>query len=224
MKILVIEDEKRLAKILKQGLEENAFAVDLSYDGEEGLSMAEAYPYDAVLLDVMLPRMDGFTVLSKLRTTRREVPVLIISARGEVDDRIRGLNTGADDYITKPFDFFELLARLKSVIRRHKGRPSPLLMIDDLIIDMNSRTVSRANKKISLTPNEYALLEYLALNRGRVVGRSELRERLYDAASDRDSNVIDVHITHLRSKIDKDFDRQIIYTLRGEGYVVREDT
>ena len=224
MKILVIEDEKRLAKILKQGLEENAFAVDLSYDGEEGLSMAEAYPYDAVLLDVMLPRMDGFTVLSKLRATRREVPVLIISARGEVDDRIRGLNTGADDYITKPFDFFELLARLKSVIRRHKGRPSPLLMIDDLIIDMNSRTVSRANKKISLTPNEYALLEYLALNRGRVVGRSELRERLYDAASDRDSNVIDVHITHLRSKIDKDFDRQIIYTLRGEGYVVREDT
>jgi len=224
MKILVIEDEKRLAKILKQGLEENAFAVDLSYDGEEGLSMAEAYPYDAVLLDVMLPRMDGFTVLSKLRATRREVPVLIISARGEVDDRIKGLNTGADDYITKPFDFFELLARLKSVIRRHKGRPSPLLMIDDLIIDMNSRTVSRANKKISLTPNEYALLEYLALNRGRVVGRSELRERLYDAASDRDSNVIDVHITHLRSKIDKDFDRQIIYTLRGEGYVVREDT
>jgi DNA-binding response OmpR family regulator len=223
MKTLVIEDEKRLAKILKQGLEENAFAVDLSYDGEEGLSMAEAYPYDAVLLDVMLPRMDGFTVLSTLRATRKEVPVLIISARGEVDDRIRGLNTGADDYITKPFDFFELLARLKSVIRRNKGRPSPLLMIDDLIIDMNSRTVSRANKKISLTPNEYALLEYLALNRGRVVGRAELRERLCNAASDRDSNVIDVHITHLRSKIDKDFDRQIIYTLRGEGYVVRED-
>jgi DNA-binding response OmpR family regulator len=224
MKILIIEDEKKMAVILKQGLQEHAFVVDLAYDGEEGLYMAENYPYDAVLLDIMLPVMDGLTVLAKLRSKRSDLPVLLITARGEIEDRIRGLNIGADDYITKPFDFSELLARLKSVIRRSKGKPSPLIAIDDLVIDTNSRTVRRAGREISLSATEYNLLEHLALNKGRVISRTELTEHIYDTEFDRDSNVIDVYINHLRKKLDKGFDRQIIHTMRGAGYVLKGET
>jgi len=223
MKILIIEDEKKMAAILKQGLEEHAFVVDLAYDGEEGLYVAETYPYDAVLLDIMLPVMDGLTVLGKLRSKRSDLPVLLITARGEIEDRIRGLNIGADDYITKPFDFSELLARLKSVIRRSKGKPSPLITIDDLVIDTNSRTVRRAGREISLSATEYNLLEHLALNKGRVISRTELTEHIYDTEFDRDSNVIDVYINHLRKKLDKGFERQIIHTMRGAGYVLKGD-
>jgi DNA-binding response OmpR family regulator len=223
MKILIIEDEKKMAAILKQGLEEHAFVVDLAYDGEEGLYMAENYPYDALLLDIMLPVMDGLTVLAKLRSKRSDLPVLLITARGEIEDRIRGLNIGADDYITKPFDFYELLARLKSVIRRSKGKPSPLITIDDLVIDTNSRTVQRAGREISLSATEYGLIEYLALNKGRVVSRTELTDHIYNTEFDRDSNVIDVYINHLRKKLDKGFDRQIIHTMRGAGYVLKGD-
>jgi len=223
MKILIIEDEKKMAAILKQGLEEHAFVVDLAYDGEEGLYVAETYPYDAVLLDIMLPVMDGLTVLGKLRSKRSDLPVLLITARGEIEDRIRGLNIGADDYITKPFDFSELLARLKSVIRRSKGKPSPLITIDDLVIDTNSRTVQRAGREISLSATEYNLLEHLALNKGRVISRTELTEHIYDTEFDRDSNVIDVYINHLRKKLDKGFERQIIHTMRGAGYVLKGD-
>lgn len=221
MKILIIEDEKRLAGIIKQGLEENSFAVDLSYDGEEGLYMAETYPYDAVLLDITLPRKDGFTILTELRSRKIAVPVLMITARGELDDKIKGLNKGADDYIAKPFDFSELLARLKSVIRRAKGKPSPLIVLDDLTIDTNSRTVKRAGREIRLSATEYGLLEYLALNSGRVIGRTELTEHVYDTDSDRDSNVIDVYISYLRKKLDSGFDRQLIHTMRGAGYVLK---
>ena len=224
MKILIIEDEKKMAVILKQGLQEHAFVVDLAYDGEEGLYVAETYPYDAVLLDIMLPVMDGLTVLGKLRSKRSDLPVLLITARGEIEDRIRGLNIGADDYITKPFDFSELLARLKSVIRRSKGKPSPLIAIDDLVIDTNSRTVQRAGREISLSATEYNLLEHLALNKGRVISRTELTEHIYDTEFDRDSNVIDVYINHLRKKLDKGFDRQIIHTMRGAGYVLKGET
>ena len=223
MKILIIEDEKKMAAILKQGLEEHAFVVDLAFDGEEGLYMAENFPYDAVLLDIMLPVMDGLTVLGKLRSKRSDLPVLLITARGEIEDRIRGLNIGADDYITKPFDFSELLARLKSVIRRSKGKPSPLITIDDLVIDTNSRTVRRAGREISLSATEYNLLEHLALNKGRVISRTELTEHIYDTEFDRDSNVIDVYINHLRKKLDKGFERQIIHTMRGAGYVLKGD-
>jgi len=221
VKVLVIEDEKRLAGIIKQGLEENSFAVDLSYDGEEGLYMAETYPYDAVLLDITLPRKDGFTILTELRSKKIEVPVLMITARGELGDKIKGLNKGADDYIAKPFDFSELLARLKSVIRRAKGKPSPLIVLDDLTIDTNSRTVKRAGREIRLSATEYGLLEYLALNSGRVIGRTELTEHVYDTDSDRDSNVIDVYISYLRKKLDSGFDRQLIHTMRGAGYVLK---
>lgn len=223
MKILIIEDEKRMAGILKKGLEENAFIVDLAGDGEEGLYMAENYPYDAVLLDIMLPVMDGLTILNVLRSKRSEVPVLLITARGEIESRIKGLNFGADDYIVKPFDFHELMARLKSVIRRSKGKPSPLVAIDDLSLDTNSRSVSRGGREIRLSATEYNLLEYLALNSGRVVSRTELTEHIYDTDFDRDSNVIDVYVNHLRNKLDKGFDRQLIHTVRGAGYILKGD-
>jgi DNA-binding response OmpR family regulator len=222
MKILIIEDEKRLAATMKRGLEENSFVADLSYDGEEGLYMAETYPYDGVLLDITLPGMDGLAVLGELRSKKIDVPVLLITARGTVEDRIKGLDIGADDYIAKPFDFSELLARLKSVIRRSKGNPSPLIEIDNLVIDINSRMVRREGREIRLSATEYGLLEYLALNKGRVVSRTELVEHIYDTESDRDSNVIDVYINHLRNKLDKGFDRQIIHTVRGAGYVLKD--
>lgn len=223
MRILIIEDEKNLAQILKKGLEENGFTAEVSLDGEEGLYMAETYPYDAVLLDIMLPKMDGLTILNKLRAKRIDVPALMITAKGEVEDKIKGLSIGADDYIAKPFEFSELLARLKAVIRRSKGKPSPIITIDNLVIDTNSRTVKKAGKEIRLSAREYNLLEYLALNEGRVISRTELIEHVYDAEFDLDSNIIDVYINYLRNKIDKGFDKQIIKTIRGAGYILEGD-
>lgn len=174
MKILIIEDEKKLARLLKQGLEENGFTVDLAHDGSDGQYQVENYAYDAVLLDLMLPEVDGLTILASLRNQGNDVPVLIITARGEVEDRIRGLNLGADDYLAKPFDLDELIARLRALIRRSRGKPSPLLTVGDLTIDTNARTVSRAGIDISLSAREYAILVYLALHAGRVVSRTEL--------------------------------------------------
>lgn len=223
MRILIIEDEKHLAEILKKGLEENGFTVDMSFDGEEGLYMAETYPYDAVLLDIMLPRVDGLTILDNLRKKEMDVPVLLITAKGEVEERVKGLNIGADDYIAKPFDFSELLARLKAVIRRSKGKPSPIIKISDLIIDTNSRTVKRAEKEIKLSATEYKILEYLAINSGRVVSRTELIDHIYDFEFDLDSNVIDVYINYIRNKIDKGSNKQLIQTMRGVGYVLKVD-
>jgi len=221
MKILIVEDEKRLAGIMRQGLEEQAFIVDLAHDGEEGLYMAQNIPYDAVLLDVMLPVMDGLTILNTLREGKCDVPVLMITARGEIENRIKGLNFGADDYIVKPFDFNELIARLRSVIRRSKGKSSSLIEIDDMIIDTNSRTVSRGGVQISLSATEYNLLEYLALNSDRVISRTELTEHIYDTDFERDSNVIDVYVNHLRNKLDKGFERRMIQTVRGAGYMLK---
>jgi len=221
MRILVIEDEKRLAAILKKGLEESGFVVDVALDGEDGLFMAGTYPYDAVLLDILLPKVDGLTVLNKLRAKKIGVPVLMLTAKGELEDRVRGLNLGADDYLVKPFDFSELLARLNTVIRRSMGKASPVIVIDDLFLDMNAKTVTRSGKEINLSAKEYNLLEYLALNSGRVIGRTELTEHLYDTEFDLDSNIIDVYVNYLRNKIDKGYDRQLIVTVRGAGYVLK---
>jgi DNA-binding response OmpR family regulator len=221
MRILVIEDEKRLAAILKKGLEESGFVVDVALDGEDGLFMAETYPYDAVLLDILLPKVDGLTVLKTLRAKKIGVPVLMLTAKGELEDRVRGLNLGADDYLIKPFDFSELLARLNTVIRRCMGKASPIIVIDDLSLDMNAKTVTRSGKEINLSAKEYNLLEYLALHSGRVIGRTELTEHLYDTEFDLDSNIIDVYVNYLRNKIDKDYDRQLIVTVRGAGYVLK---
>ena len=223
MKILVIEDDIKLAEILKQGLEENGFAVDLSHDGVEGLQLAKILFYDGVLLDIMLPGKDGFAILDELRARGRDVPVLMITALGEVEDRIKGLNIGADDYITKPFDFSELVARLRSVIRRSGVKPSPLIEIDDLTINTTSRSVMRAGRKIKLSATEYGLLEYLALNKGRVVSRTELAERLYETEMSHESNVIDVYISYLRNKVDRGFGKRIIRTIRGVGYTLKDD-
>ncbi len=221
MRILVIEDEKRLAAILKKGLEESGFVVDVALDGEDGLFMARTYPYDAVLLDILLPKVDGLTVLKTLRAKKIGVPVLMLTAKGELEDRVRGLNLGADDYLVKPFDFSELLARLNTVIRRSMGKASPIIIIDDLSLDMSAKTVTRSGKEINLSAKEYNLLEYLALNSGRVIGRTELTEHLYDTEFDLDSNVIDVYINYLRNKIDKGCGRQLIVTVRGAGYVLK---
>ena len=221
MKILIIEDEKKLARILKQGLEENGFTVDLAHDGADGQYQVENYAYDAVLLDLMLPEVDGLTILASLRNQGSDVPVLIITARGEVEDRIKGLNLGADDYLAKPFDLDELIARLRALIRRSRGKPSPLLTVGDLTIDTNTRTVSRAETAIQLSAREYDILVYLALNSGRVVSRTELIEHIYETDYDWDSNVIDVYISYLRTKIDKGYPVPLIQTVRGAGYLLK---
>ena len=224
MKILIVEDEKNLVKILKKGLEENSFIVDSSLDGEEGLYMAETFSYDAIILDIMLPKVDGITILNKLRERKIDVPVLLLTARVEIEDKVKGLNLGADDYIVKPFEFSELLARLRAIIRRNKGKASPSIIIDDLIIDINSRTVKRSDKEIKLSAKEYKILEYLALNKGRIVSRTEFTEHIYDMDFDLDSNVIDVYINYLRNKIDKDNSKKLIHTIRGAGYILKEYT
>ena len=224
MKVLVIEDEQDLADIIKQGLEENSFTVEVCNDGEEGLFMAENYPYDAILLDIMLPTMDGFTVLRRLRAKKVKVPVLVLTARGGMGDKVRGLDTGADDYLVKPFEFPELIARLKAIIRRNKGESSPLIAIDTLTIDINSRTVTRDDKEIPLSAREYRILVYLALNKGRVLSRDQIAEYIYDPDHDLDSNVIDVYISYLRNKIDKGRKNKLIHTIRGEGYTLKEIT
>jgi len=222
MKILVIEDEKRLAQLLKQGLEEQGFIVDLAYDGSEGQFQAEHYPYDAILLDLSLPVVDGLTILKALREQGNGVPVLIITARGDVGDRIRGLNLGADDYLAKPFDLEELIARIHDLIRRSRGQSSPQLKIGSLIINTNSRTVTRSESEITLSAREYDLLAYLALNAGRVVSRTELIDHIYSTDCELDSNVIDVYINYLRNKIDKTFSPPLIHTVRGAGYILEE--
>ena len=224
MKILIIEDEKKLARLLKQGLEENGFTVDLAHDGVDGQYQVENYAYDAVLLDLMLPEVDGLTILASLRNQGSDVPVLIITARGEVEDRIKGLNLGADDYLAKPFDLDELIARLRALIRRSRGKPSPLLTVADLAIDTNARTVSRAGIAISLSAREYAILVYLALHAGRVVSRTELIEHIYETDYEWDSNVIDVYISYLRTKIDKGYPAPLIQTVRGAGYLLKGES
>jgi len=222
VKILVVEDDKRLAALIKRGLEEHAFVVDICHDGEEGLYLAETSPCDAIVLDVMMPKMDGFAMLRKLREQGSEVPVIMLTARSEVDSRVKGLNSGADDYLAKPFDFGELIARLTAVIRRSKGKSASQLCIADLSLDLNAKSVARDGVDIPLSAKEYAILEYLALNQNRVVSRTELSEHVYDMNFDLDSNIIDVYINRLRKKIDKGHNLPLIHTKRGEGYMVKE--
>lgn len=221
MKILIIEDEQRLARLLKQGLEEQGFVVDLAYDGIDGQFQAEQYPYDAILLDLMLPEVDGLAILKGLREKGNDVPVLIITARGDVEDRIKGLNFGADDYLAKPFNLEELIARLRALIRRSRGKSSPLVTVGDLVIDSNARTVARAGTVILLSAREYDLLHYLALSAGKVVSRTELIEHIFTSDYEWDSNVIEVHISHLRTKIDKGYSSALIHTVRGAGYILK---
>lgn len=221
MRIVLIEDEKNLANIIKKGLQEEGYSVDVAYDGEEGLYMAENIPADAIILDIMLPKMDGLQILKTMRKNNIKTSVLLLTAKDETSDKIKGLDTGADDYLTKPFEFGELLARLRALIRRAGEIKSPVIAIGDLEINTASHEVNRAGKKIELSAKEYATLEYLAYNANRVVTRAEITEHIYDESFDLDSNIVDVYINYLRNKIDKDFDKKLIHTVKGAGYMLK---
>ena len=221
MRVLLVEDNKHLARALRQGLEEEGFAVDGAEDGDEADHKARTTNYDAVVLDLMLPKKDGLTLLRGWRAAGIKSHVLVLTARGTLDDKVKGLDTGADDYLTKPFELEELLARLRALIRRGHQVKDPLLKVHDLTIDTSARTVKRAGKAIHLTPKEYALLEFLAFHRGKVVTRSMIWEHLYDEYDENTSNVVDVYIRYLRNKIDKDFSPPLILTRWGEGYMLR---
>lgn len=221
MKILLIEDHKPLARALKQGLEEEGFAVDVATDGEEGQYKATTASYDVIILDLMLPKIDGLTLLQNWRKSGLETHVLVLTAKGSIEDKVRGLDVGADDYLTKPFELDELLARVRALIRRGHQVKDPIIRVYDLEINTASRTVKRANKEIHLTPREYALLEFLAFHQGEVVTRPMIWEHLYDEEDENTSNVVDVYIRYLRNKIDKGFDPPLILTRWGEGYMMR---
>jgi len=220
MRIILIEDEKNLSNIIKKGLQEESYSVDVAYDGEEGLYMAENLPADVIVLDIMLPKLDGLAILKTIRKKGIKTPVILLTAKDAVLDKIKGLDTGADDYLTKPFEFGELLARIRALFRRIGEQKSPVIIIDDLEINTASHKVKRAGKKIDLSPREYAILEYLAYNKDRVLTRIEITEHIYDESFDLDSNIVDVYINYLRTKIDKDSDKKLIHTIRGTGYML----
>jgi two-component system, OmpR family, response regulator len=215
MRLLVIEDEPDLLAGLAKALREEGYAVDLAADGEEGLYKAETWEYDAIVLDVMLPRMDGWTLLGRLRASKR-TPVLMLTARDAARDRVRGLDTGADDYVVKPFDLAELLARLRALIRRAAGQPHNDIAIGDVVVSLTARRVTQGGEAVPLTAREYALLEFLALRRGSVVTRTALYEHLFDEDDSTMSNLLDVHVSNLRKKLGAD----IITTHRGHGYSI----
>lgn len=219
MRILLIEDEKRIADFVHRGLESAGYSVDLAEDGQSGLEKIHAVDYDLVILDLMLPDLDGLTVLEKARNRKVSPPVLILSARGGVDDRVRGLELGADDYLVKPFAFVELLARVRALLRR--GQPTPeRLVVGDLVLDCIRRKVSRASEPIELAPKEFSILEYMMRNRGRPLSRTMIVEHVWDMEYDGLTNIVDVYIRHLRSKIDDKFATRLIHTVRGIGYML----
>ena len=215
MRILVVEDEPRLLRNLAKALREEGYAVDTSATGDEGLYKAENYDYDALVLDVMLPRMDGWQVLEKLRKAKR-TPVLMLTARDAAHDRVKGLDSGADDYLVKPFDLAELLARLRALIRRSSGQARPAIQLGEVVIDQRSRSVTRGGQAVTLTAREFSILEYLALHRGEVISRTELYEHLFDENDDTLSNLLDVHVFGIRKKLGQ----EIITTRRGQGYCI----
>jgi DNA-binding response OmpR family regulator len=223
VRVLLIEDHKPLVRNLQRGLEEEGFAVDTALDGEEGGYKAKTAEYDVIILDLMLPKVDGLTLLQNWRRAGLKTHVLVLTARGGIDDKVRGLDLGADDYLTKPFQLEELLARLRALVRRTHHIKDPVLRVHDLEIDTAGRTVKRGGQPIRLTPREYALLEFLAFHRGKVVSRSMIWEHLYDENDENTSNVVDVYIRYLRNKIDKGFEPPLIITRWGEGYLLRGD-
>lgn len=215
MRILVVEDEPRLLRNLARALREEGYAVDTAEAGDDGLEKALAWDYDAVVLDIMLPRLDGWTILERLRQ-RKQTPVLLLTARDATTDRVRGLDTGADDYLVKPFDVPELLARLRALIRRAAGKARPVIELGDVALDTRARSVTKANQPVPLTAREFAILEYLALHRGEVISRTELYDHLFDENDDTLSNLVDVHVFSIRKKLGA----QIITTRRGQGYCI----
>jgi len=222
MRIILIEDEKQLARIVKKGLEEASYSVDVAYNGEEGLYMAEHFPADVIILDIMLPVIDGLSLLSIIRKKGVKTPVILLTAKDTISDKIKGLDTGADDYLTKPFEFNELLARIRSLLRRKGDIKEAVIRIGDMEINTASREVKRAGRAIPLSTKEYTILEYLSYKKNTVVTRTDLTEHIYDESFDTDSNIIDVYINYLRNKIDSGFKNKLIHTIRGAGYILKE--
>ncbi len=222
MRVLVVEDDSRIAAFVAKGLRENSYAVDVAADGDEATYMASINSYDLFILDINLPKKDGFEVCREIRESGNTKPVLMLTARDAVDDRISGLDTGADDYLIKPFEFRELLARLRALLRRQNEVRAPKIVIADLEIDTISQTVRRGGKSIDLTIKEYSLIEFLTLNKGRVVGREEISEHVWDDTFDPFSNLIEVYIKRLRKKLDEGYAEQLIHTRRGSGYILND--
>ena len=220
MRVLLVEDDTGIINFLAKGLREQTYAVDVAMDGDDALYKAALNEYDAIILDIMIPGPDGLEVCRELRHSGSNVPIIMLTARDEVGDRVHGLDTGADDYLTKPFQVSELLARLRALMRRGTTLRPAVIQVGNLEIDSSAQIVKRSGKIITLTAREYALLEYLARNVDRVVGRSELTEHVWDERYDPYSNVIDVHINHLRRKIDHNSDQPLIHTRRGSGYIL----
>lgn len=221
MRILIVEDERSLADILKKGLEEEGYAVDVAYNGVDGQYLAENESSDLMILDIMLPGVDGITILKKIRRAGIKTPVLLLTAKDAITDKVSGLDSGADDYLSKPFSFEELLARMRALLRRNTEVKTTTIAIKDLTLDTATHEVKRRGKVIVLSAKEYALLEYMAVNRNTVLSRTSLTEHLYNQDFDLDSNVIDVFISRLRNKIDREFDDKLILTMRGAGYMLK---
>ena len=223
MRILLVEDDLKIASFVLKGLKTAGFAVDHAADGEHGLHMALTEPYDTAIVDIMLPKLDGLALIENMRRERVNTPVIILSAKGSIDDRVKGLQTGSDDYLPKPFAFSELLARVQALIRRTGGISEPTrLSVGDLFMNLLTRDVIRAGRKIELQPLEFSLLEYLMRNAGKVVSKTMIMEHVWDYNFDPQTNVVEARICRLRDKIDKDFPKKLIHTVRGVGYVLRE--
>jgi two-component system OmpR family response regulator len=224
MRLLLVEDDKKIASFIAKGLKEARFAVDHAIDGEDGLHQALTVPYDVAIIDIMLPKLDGLQLIEALRSQKINTPVLILSAMRSVDDRIKGLQKGGDDYLTKPFAFSELLARVKPLIRRAHGSVEPTsLTLGELSLDLLNRKVLRSGKQLHLQPREFSLLEYLMRNTGQVVSKTMIIEHVWDYHFDPGTNVVEARICRLRDKVDRGFDKKLIHTIRGVGYVLRED-
>jgi DNA-binding response OmpR family regulator len=225
MKILVVEDEPKLASFIKKGLEEQSCEVDVAFDGQVGRTMALNNPYDVIILDVNLPKMNGFDVVQSIRQENIRTPVLMLTAMGSVDDKLTGFEAGADDYLVKPFEFRELMARLRALTKRSSdgGLQANVIRVADLELDLNEKVARRGDKRIELTAKEFGLLEYFMRNRGRVVSRIDIAEKVWDIHFDTGTNVIDVYVNFLRKKIDKDFPTKLIHTVIGMGYMLKEE-
>jgi two-component system, OmpR family, response regulator len=223
VRLLVVEDDVKIASFILKGLRSAGYAVDHALDGEAGLDLALSEPYDGIVVDIMLPKRDGLSLIRQLRNGQVNTPVLILSARGEVDDRVKGLETGADDYLTKPFAFSELLARVQALIRRAGGISEPTrLSVAELSVNLLTREVIRDGKNIALQPLEFSLLEYLMRHAGRIVSKTMIMEHVWDYHFDPQTNVVEARISRLRDKIDKGFEKKLIHTVRGVGYVLKE--
>jgi two-component system copper resistance phosphate regulon response regulator CusR len=222
MRVLVAEDEQKIAAFLRKGLEENGFVVDVAATGDDGLHLVRTVGYDLMILDVMLPNRDGWNVLTSLREAGKQIPVLFLTAKDSVNDRVKGLELGADDYLVKPFAFSELLARVRSVLRRSPARQPETVRVADLELDVVRHRVLRAGQRLEMTPKEFSLLSLLARRAGEVLSRTLIAEQVWDINFDSDTNVVDVHVRRLRSKVDDPFEQKLIHTVRGVGYVLED--